>query len=101
MSHGILQGKEQDVWLHIDAAYAGGAFICPELRQHLEGVEYAESYCFNPHNWMLVHYDCAAFWIKNRQYIVNAFNINPVFLQHEYQDIAPDYRVSLSLEKRR
>ena len=53
----LKKGKEENVWLHIDAAYAGCAFICPELRGYLKGVEYSESYCFNPHNLMLVNYD--------------------------------------------
>jgi len=48
--------------MHIDAAYAGTAFICPEFRQFMEGVEFASSFAFNPSKWMMVHFDCTAMW---------------------------------------
>ncbi|XP_014667849.1 PREDICTED: aromatic-L-amino-acid decarboxylase-like [Priapulus caudatus] len=54
---------QEGVWMHIDAAYAGSSFICPEYRHLLEGVEFAESFNFNPHKWMLVNFDCSAMWI--------------------------------------
>ncbi|XP_059131310.1 aromatic-L-amino-acid decarboxylase [Peromyscus eremicus] len=50
----------EGVWLHIDAAYAGSAFICPEFRYLLNGVEFADSFNFNPHKWLLVNFDCSA-----------------------------------------
>ena len=46
----------------MDAAYAGSAFICPEYRPILNGIELADSYNFNPHKWMLVNFDCSAMW---------------------------------------
>uniref|UniRef100_A0AAY5K0X2 Histidine decarboxylase n=1 Tax=Esox lucius TaxID=8010 RepID=A0AAY5K0X2_ESOLU len=49
---------EEGLWLHVDAAYAGSAFICPELRGPLRGIEYADSFVFNPSKWMMVHFDC-------------------------------------------
>ena len=48
--------------MHIDAAYAGTAFICPEYRKYMDGVEYAQSFAFNPSKWMMVHFDCTAMW---------------------------------------
>ena len=48
--------------MHIDAAYAGTAFICPEFRMFLDGVEFASSFAFNPSKWMMVHFDCTAMW---------------------------------------
>ena len=53
------------MWLHIDAAYAGSSFICPEFRPLLDGVEMADSFNFNPHKWMLVNFDCSAMWVKD------------------------------------
>lgn len=50
------------MWLHVDAAYAGSAFLCPELRWPLKGIESADSFVFNPSKWMMVHFDCTAFW---------------------------------------
>lgn len=59
-------GKEEGLWLHIDAAYAGAAFLCPELRCELKGVEFSDSFVFNASKWMTVHCDCAAFWWVRR-----------------------------------
>ena len=58
----------QGLWLHIDAAYAGSSFICPEFRPLLDGVELADSFNFNPHKWMLVNFDCSAMWVKDSRY---------------------------------
>ncbi|XP_041423518.1 aromatic-L-amino-acid decarboxylase-like [Xenopus laevis] len=51
----------ENIWMHIDAAYAGSAFICPEFRYLMDGVEFADSFNFNPHKWLLVNFDCSAF----------------------------------------
>lgn len=61
---GIVCNKE-NVWLHIDAAYAGSAFICPEFRIWLKGVERADSIAFNPSKWLMVHFDCTALWYSS------------------------------------
>ena len=58
----LVQGNEEGIWMHIDAAYAGTAFICPEFRVFMEGVEHASSFAFNPSKWMMVHFDCTAMW---------------------------------------
>lgn len=84
--------NEENVWLHIDAAYAGAAFVCPEYRHHMEGVQYADSFNFNPHKWMLVNFDCSAMWVKNSKYLVEAFSVDRIYLKHQYEDCAPDYR---------
>lgn len=55
-------GAREGLWLHIDAAYAGTAFLCPEFRGFLKGIEYADSFTFNPSKWMMVHFDCTGFW---------------------------------------
>ena len=57
-----ISGESEGVWMHIDAAYAGTAFICPEFRKHMIGVEHAQSFAFNPSKWMMVHFDCSAMW---------------------------------------
>lgn len=88
---GVVSNRE-DVWLHIDAAYAGSAFICPEFRYLMKGVERAESFNFNPHKWMLVNFDCSTMWLKDPTHVVNAFNVDPLYLKHDMQGSAPDYR---------
>ena len=49
--------KEHDLWLHVDAAYAGNAMICPEFRHYQAGLELVDSYTFNPHKWLMVNFD--------------------------------------------
>lgn len=87
-----LVGKQFDIWVHVDAAYAGSAFICPEYRPLLNGVENADSFNFNPHKWMLVNFDCSTMWLKDPNWVVNAFNVDPLYLKHDQQGSAPDYR---------
>ena len=84
--------ENTDIWMHIDAAYAGSAFICPEYRPILNGIEYADSFNFNPHKWMLVNFDCSAMWVKDSHLVADAFNVDPVYLKHQYQGQVPDYR---------
>ncbi|XP_024902714.1 aromatic-L-amino-acid decarboxylase [Pteropus alecto] len=90
---GPLCNKE-DLWLHIDAAYAGSAFICPEFRHLLNGVEFADSFNFNPHKWLLVNFDCSAMWVKSKTDLMGTFKLDPVYLKHSHQDsgLITDYR---------
>ncbi|CAG2243826.1 HDC [Mytilus edulis] len=83
--------EREGLWLHIDAAYAGTAFICPEFRKYMEGVEYANSFAFNPSKWMMVHFDCTALWVKNSGALHRTFNVDPLYLQHENTGAAIDY----------
>ncbi|KAM8826104.1 aromatic-L-amino-acid decarboxylase isoform 1-T1 [Synchiropus picturatus] len=86
--------KEANLWLHVDAAYAGSAFICPEFRHLLNGIEFADSFNFNPHKWLLINFDCSAFWVRNKVDLVGAFKVEPVYLKYEKQDagLITDYR---------
>jgi len=84
--------NEENVWLHVDAAYAGSAFICPEYRHLMKGVELCDSFNFNPHKWMLVNFDCSAMWVKDARYLVEAFNVDRIYLKHQHEGHAPDYR---------
>ncbi|CAH0557849.1 unnamed protein product [Brassicogethes aeneus] len=84
--------NKENVWLHVDAAYAGTAFICPEYQHYMKGVELAESFNFNPHKWMLVNFDCSAMWVKNAKYLVEAFNVERIYLKDKHKGLAPEYR---------
>uniref|UniRef100_A0AAY4DMS7 Aromatic-L-amino-acid decarboxylase n=1 Tax=Denticeps clupeoides TaxID=299321 RepID=A0AAY4DMS7_9TELE len=65
----------EKLWMHIDAAYAGSSFICPEFRPLLDGVEFADSFNFNPHKWLLVNFDCSTMWVKKRSDIIGHWQI--------------------------
>nr|XP_046248207.1 histidine decarboxylase [Scatophagus argus] len=82
---------EEGVWLHVDAAYAGAAYVCPELRWSLKGIEFAHSFVFNPAKWMMVHFDCTAFWVKDKYMLQQTFTVDPVYLRHENSQAATDY----------
>jgi aromatic-L-amino-acid decarboxylase len=74
--------REHGVWLHVDAAYAGAAAVCPELRWSHAGVELADSYCFDPHKWLLTGFDCDAFWVADRAELVTALTVLPEYLRN-------------------
>uniref|UniRef100_A0A8W7PZQ6 Histidine decarboxylase n=1 Tax=Anopheles coluzzii TaxID=1518534 RepID=A0A8W7PZQ6_ANOCL len=80
-----------NIWLHVDAAYAGSAFICPEFRVWLKGIEKADSIAFNPSKWLMVHFDCTAMWLKNSGALHRTFNVAPLYLQHENSGLSIDY----------
>ncbi|KAK5874223.1 hypothetical protein PBY51_019190 [Eleginops maclovinus] len=82
---------EEGLWLHVDAAYAGSAYFCPELRWSLEGIELADSFVFNPSKWMMVHFDCTAFWVKDKYKLQQTFTVDPVYLRHENSQAATDF----------
>jgi len=74
--------RRYDSWLHVDAAYAGAAAVCPELRFVNEGVDRADSYCFNPHKWLLVNFDCDCFYVADRSALLGALSILPEYLRN-------------------
>ena len=69
--------RNEDLWLHIDAAYAGNAMLCPEFRHHQDGVELADSYTFNPHKWLMVNFDCSVFYVADRGPLIDFLSILP------------------------
>ncbi|XP_030842784.1 aromatic-L-amino-acid decarboxylase-like [Strongylocentrotus purpuratus] len=84
--------QERGLWFHVDGAYGGNALICPEFSYLLTGFEYVDSFNFNPNKWMLVNFDCSVMWIRDKTALTSTFNVNPLYLQHENDDAAIDYR---------
>ena len=86
--------KKENCWFHIDAAMSGTAMLCPEFRHFQEGIELADSYCFNPHKWMFTNFDCDVFWVANRQELINTFSILPEYLRNKATESGEvfDYR---------
>ena len=75
--------REEGIWLHVDAAMSGAAVICPEYRHLHAGVEYADSYCFNPHKWLFTNFDCSCFWVADRAALISALSILPDYLVND------------------
>jgi aromatic-L-amino-acid decarboxylase len=71
---------EAGVWLHVDAAYAGSAAVCPELRWALDGCEHADSVVVNPHKWLFTQMDCSALWTRRPEAFHEAFALVPEYL---------------------
>ena len=86
--------REAGAWLHVDAAWAGVAAVCPELRWILDGVETADSLCTNPHKWLLTTFDCDAFWVADRAPLIGALSILPEYLRNAASESGAviDYR---------
>jgi len=86
--------REHQVWLHVDAAMAGTAAICPEFRHFQDGLELADSYCFNPHKWMFTNFDCDCFFVADRAALVGALSILPEYLRNRATESGAviDYR---------
>jgi aromatic-L-amino-acid/L-tryptophan decarboxylase len=82
------------VWLHVDAAYAGVATVCPELRWLNDGLELADSYATNPHKWLLTNFDCDAFWVADVDALTGALTTLPEFLRNSATESGQviDYR---------
>lgn len=75
--------EREGLWLHVDGAMAGTAALCPEFSYLHSGLEFADSYCFNPHKWMFTNFDCDCFFIADRQILINTFSILPEYLRNQ------------------
>jgi aromatic-L-amino-acid decarboxylase len=71
------------VWLHVDAAYAGSAWVCPELRESQAGCERADSLVVNPHKWLFTPIDCSALWTRRPEAFHTAFSANREYLSSD------------------
>jgi len=85
---------EHQAWLHVDAAHAGSALVCPELRGIADGVERVDSFCMNPHKWLFTNFDCDCFWVADRTALVGALSVVPEYLRNEASESGAviDYR---------
>ncbi|MEH0157168.1 aminotransferase class I/II-fold pyridoxal phosphate-dependent enzyme [Limibacter armeniacum] len=84
--------QQHNVWLHVDAAYAGTAAILPEKRWILDGLELADSYVFNPHKWMFTNFDCTAYYVKDKGALIRTFEILPEYLKTKNDHTVNNYR---------
>lgn len=73
--------RRRDVWLHVDAAWAGSALVVPEHRWMIDGVEHADSFVFNPHKWLFTNFDCSAHFVRDTQALRRTFEILPEYLK--------------------
>ncbi len=81
-------------WLHVDAAWAGAALVCPEHRAMGAGLAHADSICVNPHKWLLTNFDCDLFWTRSRRDVTDALSLTPEYLRNDASESGAviDYR---------
>jgi aromatic-L-amino-acid decarboxylase len=86
--------RRENIWLHIDAAMAGTAALCPEFRWTHDGMELADSYTFNPHKWMFTNFDCNVFYVADRKVLINTLSVLPEYLRNQATESGAviDYR---------
>lgn len=91
---GVRDGLCPDAWLHVDAAWAGSAAVCPEHRGFLDGLDRADSYCTNPHKWLLTSFDCDLFYVVDRQTLIDSLSVTPEYLRNSATESGTviDYR---------
>jgi len=83
--------RKYDIWLHVDAAFAGSALILPEYRWMIDGIEKIDSMVFNPHKWLFTNFDCSAYFVRDKETLIRTFAILPEYLKTSTQGMVNDY----------
>jgi aromatic-L-amino-acid/L-tryptophan decarboxylase len=91
--------EDARVWLHVDAAYAGAAAVCPELREGFAGWERADSIVVNPHKWLMTPMDCSTLWTRRIDAFRAALGLVPEYLRVA-EEVVSLNEVSLPLGRR-
>jgi len=86
--------RQYGVWLHVDAAMSGTAALCEEFRHFQQGLELADSYCFNPHKWMFTNLDCDCFYVADKASLIRTLTVMPEYLRNKPSESGAviDYR---------
>ncbi len=92
--------RRHGVWLHVDAAYGGGAAICPEIRERMAGMELADSLVVNPHKWLFVPVDCSLLYVRDPNLLREAFSVLPEYLRTPEAGVTNLMDYGLQLGKR-
>ncbi|TNF19227.1 MAG: aspartate aminotransferase family protein [Rhodobacteraceae bacterium] len=72
--------QDHGLYLHVDAAWAGSAMICPEFRTLWQGIERADSVVFNPHKWLGAQFDCSVQFVRDSEALIHTLAIRPEYL---------------------
>ncbi len=94
-----IAARKGDVWLHVDAAYAGSAWVCPEHRSTAEGVEHVDSLVVNPHKWLLTPFDCSCLWTSRPGVFRDTFSLVPEYLRRD-DDVVSTSELTMPLGRR-
>ena len=93
--------REEGLFSHVDAAWAGSALICPEFRGIARGIELADSLVMNPHKWLMTNFDCSAHFVKSVEDFRKTMSITPAYLVTQDAEGITDYsQLTLELGRR-
>jgi aromatic-L-amino-acid decarboxylase len=83
-----------EIWVHVDAAYAGAALVCPEYQHLTASFEHFHSFDMNMHKWLLTNFDASCLFVRKRKDLVDALSIMPSYLRNEFSEsgLVTDYR---------
>ncbi|KAK8128176.1 Aromatic-L-amino-acid decarboxylase [Apiospora sp. TS-2023a] len=83
-----------EIWVHVDAAYAGVALVCPEYQHLTKQLSKFHSFNTNLHKWLLTNFDCSCLWVRDRAWLIEALSVNLAILQNSYTSsgLVTDYR---------
>jgi aromatic-L-amino-acid decarboxylase len=92
--------KREQLWFHVDAAYAGNAAICPEMRAPFAGWEAADSIVINPHKWLFTPFDCSVLLVRRPELLREAFSVVPEYLRSDVQGVTNLMDLGIQLGRR-
>ncbi|KAI0132304.1 pyridoxal phosphate-dependent transferase [Xylariales sp. AK1849] len=83
-----------EVWVHVDAAYAGVALLCPEYQHLAAQLPKFHSFNTNLHKWLLTNFDCSVLYVRQRSWLIEALSVTLAILRNDYTDsgLVTDYR---------
>ena len=92
--------EREGLWLHVDAAYAGSAAVCPELRPMFAGWERADSIVMNPHKWLFTPVDCSVLFVRDVEQLVSTFSLIPDYLKSSEEGVTNLMDLGVQLGRR-
>lgn len=83
-----------EIWVHVDAAYAGAALVCPEYQHLTASFDKFHSFDMNMHKWLLTNFDASTLFVRKRKDLIDALSITPSYLRNEHSEsgLVTDYR---------
>jgi aromatic-L-amino-acid decarboxylase len=92
LDHLAAIARAEDIFFHVDAAWAGAALILPELQHLSAGLATADSIVLNPHKWLMTNFDCSAFFMREPAQLARALSLTPTYLETRPASSIPEYR---------
>ncbi|MDC0231182.1 pyridoxal-dependent decarboxylase, partial [Aureispira] len=84
--------SKYNIWLHVDAAYAGSALMLPEYHWMIKGIARVDSFVFNAHKWLFTNFDCSVYFVKDKEALIRTFEVLPEYLKTKNRGLVNDYR---------